>query len=113
MNDYQLLEISLIHAKIKWIKETSNAKEKINKIPHHTDSATNVIILMLDVNEGTEGEWRRYNSFLQDFAVYAGRNEDIWETLEQDDINKSKQTPEYSERRPESSSCFNNINQMV
>jgi len=43
MNDYRLLEISLIHATEKGIKETSNAKEKINKIPHHTNSATNVL----------------------------------------------------------------------
>jgi outer membrane PBP1 activator LpoA protein len=40
MNDYQLLEISLIHTKNKM----NQAKEKINKIPHHTDSATNVLV---------------------------------------------------------------------
>jgi len=58
MNDYRLLEISLIHATAKRIKETSNAKEKIKKIPHHTDSATNVLILtlILDVNERAEGK---------------------------------------------------------
>jgi hypothetical protein len=93
----------------------NQAKEKINKIPHHTDSATNVLvqIWMLDINEGIEGEWRRYNYCLQGFAIYPERNGDIWETLEQDGINKSKQTPEYSEKRPETGSCFSNISQMV
>lgn len=43
---------------------------------------------MLDVDERTRGEWKRYRSFLQELAIYPERNEDVWETLEQDDINK-------------------------
>ena len=46
------------------------------------------------MKEQEENEDER-NSFLQAFVIYPERNEDIWETLEQDEVNISKQRPDF------------------